>query len=237
MEIKYIQIPLDRDERECWEIRERIKVAAAVAQVAVGIAIFIVLVAMFAVACLGVGEDSGYPVDEADQFAEAGNTATVLATSGENGGDFLKTAPVLRMSAADLYVVEYDNSQFREEPKMVNPSPLTESEWEVLLEVCDSRSIDPSLALGLIQVESAFVPTAVSPSGCYGYTQVNPKFHPADLSPADNIRYGLNYLADLMEKYDSTEAGLTAYFWGYDNGTRGYANRVLKAAEEWGVEE
>lgn len=221
MKVEYITIPLDREERERHEIRERVEVAVAIAQVAVGIAIFIALILMAVGASLGVERLTPADMDKTDIAVE---TATTV------------TAPPMKVytaSAADLYVVEYDNSHFRDEPKMVNPSPLTDSEWAVLLEVCDSRSIDPSLALGLIQVESAFVPTAVSPSGCYGYTQVNPAFHPANLSPADNIRYGLNYLADLMEKYDSTEAGLTAYFWGYDNGTRGYANRVLKAAEEW----
>ena len=237
MEIKYVQIPIETaEDKERREIRERVRLAVAIAQLAVGIAVFILLVAMLAGACLGIGEVSGYPVDEADQFAEVGNTATGLATSGENECDFLKMAPVLRMSAADLYVVEYDNSQFRDEPKMVNPSPLTESEWAVLLEVCDSRSIDPSLALGLIWVESRFQSGVVNKrTVAYGYCQLVPKWHPAGLAPEENIRYGLNLLADLMEKYDSTEAGLCAYHDGHDTGRRGYANEVLAAAEEWSV--
>ena len=114
-----------------------------------------------------------------------------------------------------------------------NPSPLTDSEWTTLLEVCEARSIDVSLALGLIWVESRLNPNAVSPSGCYGLCQINPRWHPDGLSPEENIRYGLNYLADQCERYDSVEAGLTAYNAGRDTGNRSYANAVLAAAKEW----
>lgn len=114
-----------------------------------------------------------------------------------------------------------------------NPSPLTDSEWTTLLEVCQERNIDVSLALGLIWTESRFDPNAVSKSGCYGYCQINPRWHPDGLSPEENIRYGLNYLADQCQRYDSVEAGLTSYNAGRDTGSRRYANAVFAAAKEW----
>lgn len=141
--------------------------------------------------------------------------------------DAAVSAEVYTAPEADLWAEE---SQGRG-----NPSPLTDSEWATLLEVCEARSIDVSLALGLIWVESRFDPNAVSKSGCYGYCQINPRWHPDGLSPEENIRYGLNYLADQCERYDSVEAGLTAYNAGRDTGNRRYANAVLAAAKEWEV--
>ena len=134
---------------------------------------------------------------------------------------------VYTVSAADLWSAEADNCN--------NPSPLTDDEWEELVEVCKERNISPALALGLIQTESGFDGDAVSASGsgAYGYCQLVPKWHPSGLSHTENIRYGLNYLADLCEKYGSTEAGLTAYNAGYDTKSREYANRVLFAADGW----
>lgn len=139
---------------------------------------------------------------------------------------------VYTTSAADLYVIESQN-HLRDVTKMINPSPLTNDEWEVLCEVCEDRDIDVSLALGLIWVESRFDPNAVSKAGCYGYCQIHPRWHPAGLSPVENIRYGINYLADLCEAYGSTEAGLTAYNAGRDTGDRSYAKAVFAAAEKW----
>ena len=134
---------------------------------------------------------------------------------------------VYTTSAADLWAEESRNP--------VNPSPLTDSEWTTLLEVCQERNIDVSLALGLIWTESRFDPDAVSPSGCYGLCQINPRWHPSGLSPEENIRYGLNYLADQCQRYDSVEAGLTSYNAGRDTGSRRYANAVFAAAKEWEV--
>lgn len=132
-----------------------------------------------------------------------------------------------QVTAADLYVIESSGRD------LTNPSPLTDEEWATLLEVCENNRIAPSVALGLIQVESGFNPLAVSSGGCYGYCQLNPQYFPSGLSPEDNIRYGINYLGACILRHDNLEAGLTAYNAGYDTGARGYANRVLATAEEW----
>lgn len=108
--------------------------------------------------------------------------------------------------------------------------PLTAAEKNALLEVCAEKSIDPSLALGLIYVESRFVSNVRSPSGCYGYCQLNPRYFPSGLSPSENIKAGIGYLGDLLERYDCLDAALTAYHDGHDSGRRTYANAVLEAA-------
>lgn len=150
---------------------------------------------------------------------------TIATATADTGFPITGLDKPCKLTAADLYAVEYDNR--------VNPSQLTDAEWEALLEACEENRIAPSLALGLIQVESSFDPGAISSAGCYGYTQINPRWHPANLAPVENIRYGIGYLAECIARYDNLEAGLTAYNAGHDTGSRRYANRVLAAAEEW----
>ena len=63
--------------------------------------------------------------------------------------------------------------------------------------------------------------------------QLNPRYFPADLPPEENIRVGVEYLGQLLARYSTVEAALTAYNAGHDTGKRGYANAVLAAAERW----
>lgn len=110
-------------------------------------------------------------------------------------------------------------------------TPLTASELEALLETCTAGHIDPSIGLGLIQTESDFDPDAVNPvSGCYGYCQLNPKYFPVGLTPEENIRTGIEYLAQQLDRYDNLGAALTAYNAGHDTGDRTYAEQVIAAS-------
>lgn len=113
--------------------------------------------------------------------------------------------------------------------------PLDQACQTALQEACEEHSVPVWLALGVIQVESGFDPEAVSREGSYGLCQLNPKYFPGDLSPADNIRAGVAYLGQLLEKYDGdTAAALTSYNAGHDTGSRKYARAVLAASEKWG---
>lgn len=94
------------------------------------------------------------------------------------------------------------------------------------------------IALGVMDVETGgtFDPTAVNPvSRCYGLMQLNPVYFPSGLSPAENIQAGIGYLGELLARYDTTDAALTAYHDGHDAGRRGYAIAVLEAAKRWEV--
>ena len=113
-----------------------------------------------------------------------------------------------------------------------NDTPLTDEEYQVLLDTCERCRIDPSLALGLIEVESHFDKNAVSRCGARGYCQLLPKYFGV-LTPVENIRAGIEYLAYQCERYGSTESGLTAYNAGHDTGDSNYARAVLRAAEKW----
>ena len=116
-----------------------------------------------------------------------------------------------------------------------NPTvPLAADLQIILWEACKENGVDLALAMGVIEVESSFQLDAVNQkSGCYGLMQLNPRYFPADLPPGENIQVGVEYLGQLLARYDTVEATLTAYNAGHDTGKRGYANAVFAAAERW----
>jgi len=66
-----------------------------------------------------------------------------------------------------------------------------------------SMGIDPSLALAVAQVESAFNPNAVSPAGATGLFQLMPATAASvgvtnSTDPTQNIQGGLAYLQQLL---------------------------------------
>ena len=114
-----------------------------------------------------------------------------------------------------------------------NPAiPLSEDLQYILRDVCEEDNVELALALGVIEVESNFDPSADS-GLCYGLMQLNRSYFPSGLSAGENLRYGVEYLGQLLARYDTVEAALTAYNAGHDTGSRVYANAVLAAAEKW----
>lgn len=112
--------------------------------------------------------------------------------------------------------------------------PLSAELQAALLAICAETGVDPMLALGLIQTESNFQTDIVSPTGDYGLCQLCRLYFPTDLTPEENMRTGIGYLAELLSRYSTTEAALTAYNRGHDDGSRSYARVVLGHAAAWG---
>lgn len=112
--------------------------------------------------------------------------------------------------------------------------PLSAELQAALLAICAETGVDPLLALGLIQTESNFQTDIVSPTGDYGLCQLCRLYFPTDLTPEENMRTGIGYLAELLSRYSTTEAALTAYNRGHDDGSRSYARVVLGHAAAWG---
>ena len=122
--------------------------------------------------------------------------------------------------------------------------PLDYSLQDHLHTACEANNVPYHVALGLIWVESRFDPEAVGPDGYdIGLFQIRTSNHAwlsaetgADpLTPAGNIECGVWLIGYLLNRYEATDAALTAYRWGHDNGDRIYANKVLRAAEAWEV--
>ena len=79
------------------------------------------------------------------------------------------------------------------------------------------HSLSPDFVRAVIQAESAFNPWARSPKGAMGLMQLMPdtmkEFHVSNaFDPAENIRGGVAYLKQLLDKYSNNEVlALAAY--------------------------
>jgi hypothetical protein len=99
--------------------------------------------------------------------------------------------------------------------------------------------LEPSLVLGLIQVESAFNRYAISHAGARGLMQVMPFWTDLIGSPATNLfhmRTNLRYGCTILRHYLQLERGNLGRALARYNGSLGrseYPDRVLAASREW----
>jgi soluble lytic murein transglycosylase-like protein len=104
--------------------------------------------------------------------------------------------------------------------------------------------LDPSLVLGLIQVESGFRKFAISSAGARGYMQVMP-FWTRVLSEGDasvlfQVQANLRFGCVILRHYLQREGGDMTLALGRYNGSRGqlaYPQAVLSAQRQWVVKE
>lgn len=111
--------------------------------------------------------------------------------------------------------------------------PVTERLAESIVEAALENDIEPELAFGLVRAESGFRDGATSHVGAIGLTQLMPRtarwLEPGtttrDLRDSEtNLRIGLGYLRDLIDKYDGDERlALLAY-----NRGPGTVDKVLR---------
>jgi soluble lytic murein transglycosylase-like protein len=88
---------------------------------------------------------------------------------------------------------------------------------DLIAEHARTQGIRPDLVRAVVQVESAFNPLARSPKGALGLMQLMPATirqygvrNPFD--PAENVRAGVAYLRELLDRYhDNEELALAAY--------------------------
>jgi soluble lytic murein transglycosylase-like protein len=100
--------------------------------------------------------------------------------------------------------------------------------------------LEPSLVLGLVQVESAFRKYAVSPVGARGYMQVMPFWvrliGDGDSSRLFHMQTNLRFGCVILRHYLDRERGDLFMALGRYNGSRGrpeYPNAVLGARKNW----
>jgi soluble lytic murein transglycosylase-like protein len=88
---------------------------------------------------------------------------------------------------------------------------------DLIEEHCRTHSVRPDLVRAVMQVESGFNPLARSPKGAIGLMQLMPAtarqygvVNP--YNPAENVRGGVAYLRELLDRYDNKEElALAAY--------------------------
>ena len=88
---------------------------------------------------------------------------------------------------------------------------------ELILEHARLNDVRPDLVRAVVQVESAFNPNALSPKGAIGLMQLMPgtiqQFGVRNaFNPSENVRAGVAYLRQLLDRYDNDEQlALAAY--------------------------
>lgn len=100
--------------------------------------------------------------------------------------------------------------------------------------------LDPSLLLGLIQVESGFRKYAISSVGARGYMQVMPFWArligDGDVTRLFHMQTNLRFGCVILRHYLDLERGDTYMTLGRYNGSRGrpeYPNAVFRAQQDW----
>ena len=92
-------------------------------------------------------------------------------------------------------------------------------------ETCEPYNVCPELIEAIIEQESDWRPNVYN-NGCWGLMQINPKYHKERmerlgvtdlLDPWDNIRVGVDYIAELFQKYEDVYAVLMFYNAGYSD--------------------
>jgi hypothetical protein len=124
----------------------------------------------------------------------------------------------------------------------------------VILEECEAARLDARLVLAVIEVESGYDPSAVSPIGALGLMQVLPSTQRREIAwrpgqadertdPIVNVRAGIRYLRRCLDSYPDLDVALMAYNAGPNRlyawlqvgavpgEVRGYARRVLDGQE------
>ena len=124
--------------------------------------------------------------------------------------------------------------------------PLDKALQDYIIRTCDSYRINPAIIMAMIKKESDYNPNLMGDGGdSYGLMQIQPKWHSKRmeklgctylLDPYHNVTVGIDYLAELLDKYDGDYGkALTAYNQGSYKGTvTQYAKSVLALAERIG---
>lgn len=109
--------------------------------------------------------------------------------------------------------------------------PLDADLQNHIVDVCGYYNVDPGLVIAIIQKESNFDPITIGDNGAsYGLMQVQPYWHEPRmtqlgchdlLDPYQNVRVGVDILAELFGKFDDITWVLMAY-----NGGESYATEM-----------
>lgn len=195
-----------RMERMRWQTRRR-KLAAALLALALTVAVALLT--------------SAPPAEIAEETIAEEATAVLVTTI---------PAPAAVPAAED------DSPLYHQEAIRFYPVPLDHDLQAYIIRTCYEYGMDPALIMALIQKESAFDASAIGGGGdSAGLMQVQEKWHRERmerlgatdlLDPYQNTLVGIDYLAELLDKYSVADA-LTAYNSG-SPGESAYAEAVLE---------
>lgn len=106
--------------------------------------------------------------------------------------------------------------------------------------ICKQYGVEYTLALAIIEIESGYRWDASCKEGSTGYMQVLPKWHKERMhrlnvdnveNPYFNVLVGVDYLAELQERFDTEAEVLTAYNYGVAGAYEHVWNKGLTETE------
>lgn len=120
--------------------------------------------------------------------------------------------------------------------------PLTKELQAHIFAECEKHGIDPAIVIAMCYRESSYDAAAIGDNGrSFGLMQIQKRYHEERmkrlgvtdlLDPMQNVTVGIDFLAELLEKYGDVEKALTAYNRGHYAGTiTQYAKAVMEEAE------
>ncbi len=136
------------------------------------------------------------------------------------------------LSRQQAAVAQWLSRRYRVAPEPI--SRLVQEAWRV----GEKASLDPTLILAIMAIESSFNPFAQSAVGAQGLMQVMTKVHNdkyeafggnhAAFDPVTNLRVGVQVLKECIARAGGLEAGLRYYVGaGNQSDDGGYAGKVL----------
>ena len=181
---------------------------------------------------VGVSFDVG-SAGNAGQSADPDWVASVTEPAAVLRATALDPAELDRQQAAVAYWI---SRRYRVAPEPIGR--LVQEAWEVGRQT----SLDPTLILAIMAIESSFNPFAQSPVGAQGLMQVMTRVHEpkyeafggshAAFDPVTNLRVGVQVLKECIQRAGSVDGGLKFYVGAAnlaDDG--GYASKVLAEQE------
>ena len=157
--------------------------------------------------------------------------------------------PKLTETATDVIETKTD---VVEESSVVEEAPTPRYDVDLPIEVqdcivaeCEKHGINPDIVIAQIKKESNFNPNAIGDGGnSFGLMQIQPRWHSKRmerlgctdlLDPIQNVKVGIDYLAEKYREYGDIALALTAYNAGsVRNGVSGYAVAVMESVGEVG---
>ena len=164
----------------------------------------------------------------------------VLSALPPKTPDVVETKTDIIETQTDVIVEE---SSVVEEPRYNVNLPIEVQ--DCIVAECEKHGINPDIVIAQIKKESNFNPNAIGDGGnSFGLMQIQPRWHSKRmerlgctdlLDPIQNVKVGIDYLAEKYREYGDIALALTAYNAGsVRNGVSGYAVAVLESVGEVG---
>lgn len=188
------------------------------------------------------------------------NEAFIRLTSATALSAFLVSSvipPAIVTRAVDETKAEYTQAQTTQpvEPvvtKTYFDCPLPRDLQDHIAALCEEYHIDPAIIVAMCKKESTYNARAVGDGGnSLGLMQIQPRWHKermkrlgcTNLKDAyQNVTVGIDFMAELLEKYEDVEKALMAYnagesgarknWWKRGIYSNKYSRAVLEIAEE-----